>query len=111
MKALLTPKRLLQALLIVIGIIGITLAVRQNPTAREVVRDAFAGLFGFFTTPFILEASVAIGGLIAVVTYNQWRINREGDGWVTLSDPEPPLPTPPHSSPTPPSPDTNHSLQ
>jgi hypothetical protein len=111
MKALLTPKRLLQALLIVIGIIGITIAVRQNPTAREVVRDAFAGLFGFFTTPFILEASIAIGGLIAVVTYNQWRINREGDGWVTLSDSEPPLPTPPHSAPTPPSPDTNHSLQ
>lgn len=110
MKSLFTPKRLLQGLLIVIGLTLVTIVVLQNPTAREVARDAFAGLFGFFTTPFILEASVAIGGLIAVVTYNQWRINREGDGWVTLSDPEPPLPTPPNSAPNSTPTDSNQSL-
>lgn len=88
MKTLFTLKRLLQSLAILIGLTVVVIAVRQNPTAREVVTDAFAGLFGFFTTPFILEASIALGGLIAVVTYNQWRISREGDGWVTLPDSE-----------------------
>jgi len=88
MKALFTPKRLLQALAVVVGVVALVLAVRQNATAREVVWEAFAGLFGFLTTPFVLEASVAIGGLIAVVSYNQWRISREGDGWVTLSETE-----------------------
>lgn len=110
MKALLTPKRILLAITFAAGLTAIIIAVRQNQTAREVVRDAFAGLFGFFTTPFILEASVAIGGLIAVVTYNQWRILQEGDGWVTLPDPDPPVPTPPINADSQPTPDPNRSL-
>jgi hypothetical protein len=89
MKSLLTPKRVIQTVLLVIVFIAVVYAVRQNPTAREVVGEAFAGLFGFFTTPFILEASVALLGLITVVTYNQWRINRDGDGWVTLEETDP----------------------
>jgi hypothetical protein len=88
MKALLTPKRLLQALAVIIGL-GLGLAaVRQNATAREVMGEAFAGLFGFFTTPFILEVTVALVGLISVISYNQWRISQEGDGWVTLPESE-----------------------
>lgn len=88
MKALFSPKHLLQALAMVLGLWAAWTAIRQNETAREVTRDAFAGLFGFFTTPFILEATVAIVGLISVVSYNQWRISKEGDGWVTLPETE-----------------------
>jgi hypothetical protein len=86
MKALFTPQRLLKAFALACAFVGIYYAVQQNETAREVVGDAFAGLFGFFTTPFILEISVALIGLITVVSYNQWRLSQEGDGWVTLPE-------------------------
>lgn len=86
MKALFTPQRLLKAFALACAFVGIYYAVQQNETAREVVGDAFAGLFGFFTTPFVLEISVALIGLITVVSYNQWRLSQEGDGWVTLPE-------------------------
>ncbi len=64
------------------------LAVGQSPTASEVVWQAAANFFGLVTTPFILEATVALLGLTAVMTYNQWRISKEGDGWVVLPEDE-----------------------
>jgi len=89
MRALITPKRVLKTLAAVALFTASILAARQNDTAREVMGSAFTGLFGFFTTPFILELSVAVIGLIAVISYNQWRISQEGDGWVILPDTEP----------------------
>lgn len=86
MKAILTPQRLLKAFASAGALAGVFYAARQNDTAREVIGDAFAGLFGFFTTPFVLEISVAVIGLISVISYNQWRISQEGDGWVLLPE-------------------------
>ncbi|MFZ4595564.1 MAG: hypothetical protein ACOYOF_14995 [Verrucomicrobiaceae bacterium] len=52
--------------------------------AREIVTESVFLLFTVFTTPFILETSVALMGLAAVITYNQWRLSREGDEWVEM---------------------------
>ena len=86
MKSLLTPARALQALTALAVLAGVVSLLLQNATAREVTVQAVANIFGFVTTPFVLEASIAVFGLIAVVTFNQWRINREGDGWVTMAE-------------------------
>jgi hypothetical protein len=80
-------KRFFQLAVLIVVLVIAGLAIRSQPTAREVVWQGFANLFGFFTTPFILEATVAVLGLIAVMTYNQWRISKEGDGWVYLPEP------------------------
>jgi len=59
-------------------------AISQSPDLREVAGEASWMVFSFFTSPFILESSVALLGLIIVVSWNQWRIRKEGDGWVDM---------------------------
>ena len=59
-----------------------------SPTAREVLQDAFFYGIAFFGTPFVLEATVAVIGLLTVLTISHWRIHKEGDGWVHLAVPE-----------------------
>jgi hypothetical protein len=61
----------------------------ESAEARGVTLEALRAMFGFFTTPFVLEASLAIGSLLAVLTWNEYRRNRDdADEWVTLSVPE-----------------------
>jgi hypothetical protein len=61
--------------------------VRVSPTAAEVAGTALRNVFVLVTTPFILEFCVALLGLVLVMTWNQWNIDREGDGWVTMEFP------------------------
>lgn len=63
---------------------GIVTACVLNETAREVVMQGIGYLFAFFSTPFILEASLFFGGLGIVMIINSLRIEREGDGWVEM---------------------------
>jgi hypothetical protein len=57
----------------------------QSAEAREVSLQAARALFGFFTTPFILEATVALMGLITVLTINEYRRKKEEvDEWVVM---------------------------
>lgn len=75
----------------------IVTALIKSEDAREVAGEAVWNLFRFFTTPFILELSVAIMGLLAVTTYNQWRRSKDGPEWVEMEVPdkdakEPPSP-------------------
>lgn len=57
--------------------------------ARELLSKSVMTLAGTVASPFILEATVALVGLVIVLTYNQWRIQKEGDGWVYLAQTEP----------------------
>ncbi|MCB1207990.1 MAG: hypothetical protein KDK97_01625 [Verrucomicrobiales bacterium] len=75
---------------ILAGIIGIAWLARTNETAREVLSSAGWATFTFFTTPFILEASVALLGLCMVIAWNNRRIEREGDDWVVMEVPDEP---------------------
>ena len=72
---------------------GAGYVVWTSPEAREVVTESVFLLFTVFTTPFILETSVALMGLAAVITYNQWRLSREGDEWVEMEVPDVKEPT------------------
>ena len=63
---------------------GIVISCRVNETAREVVMEGIGYLFAFFTTPFILEASLFIGGLGIVMIINGLRMERDGDDWVEM---------------------------
>ncbi len=70
-----------------IGAVGLLLAL--NPTAREVAKDTAVIIFSIVTTPFILEFTIALSGLLLLLFINQWRLNKEGDGWVYLLTQEP----------------------
>jgi hypothetical protein len=72
------------------GLIALAITVcRVSETAQEVLTKAVFNILGAVSTPFILEVSVAIVGLCVVVAYNQWRLHKEGDGWVYLAQTEP----------------------
>ncbi len=55
-----------------------------NEVAREVLMQALAYLFTFLTTPFLLETTSAVIGILIVFMINNRRIAREGDGWVMM---------------------------
>lgn len=65
-------------------ITGLIIACRVNETAREVVLEGIGYLFAFFTTPFVLEASLFIVGLGIVMIINGLRMERDGDDWVEM---------------------------
>jgi|APTNR8051073442_1049403.scaffolds.fasta_scaffold01425_15 hypothetical protein len=75
---------LMTATFSLVGIIAITWLARTSETAREVLSSAGWAGFSFFTTPFILEASVALLGMCLVIAWNNRRIEREGDDWVVM---------------------------
>ena len=60
------------------------------PTAREVVGETALTVFQVLTTPFILELTVAFLGVCAVITINQFRLDRAKDEWVTMRVPDAP---------------------
>lgn len=45
-------------------------------------------MIGILTTPFFMEASFAILGLLIVIMLNHWRVSRDGDEFVELEIPE-----------------------
>lgn len=64
-------------------------ALYSSATAREVAAESARTIFQIVTSPFVLEATLAILGLCIVIAINQRRIQKEGDGWVYLETHEP----------------------
>ena len=80
--------------IIVASVIGVgAYLIATNEEIAEVANEAFWGVFTFFTTPFILETTLALTAILLVGIINQRRIDREGDGWVVLPR-EPAEPSP-----------------
>lgn len=69
--------------------IAISIIWQVSETAREVLAKAIMMIVGALSTPFVLETTVALFGLCIVIAVNQWRLNKEGDGWVYLAQTEP----------------------
>jgi hypothetical protein len=67
-----------------LGMAALTALLVVSPTAREVALEAGTTLLGIVTTPFILESTIAIIFFCALMLINQWRLKKEGDGWVYL---------------------------
>jgi hypothetical protein len=63
---------------------GAVYMVSTDEEMAAVATEAFWGGFTFFTTPFVLETSVALFAILLVGIVNQRRIEREGDGWVLM---------------------------
>lgn len=69
---------------------GILLLIAAMLIARRWVPGFFgeylAGIAGVVTTPFLLEATFIILGLVIVVALNHWRQKRDGDEFVYLDE-------------------------
>jgi uncharacterized membrane protein len=78
-------------LTLLVSVVTLAVLAWANPTASEMVFGAVGLLTSLFTSPIILEATVAFIGLIIVMTYNQRKLEREGkDEWVVLPKEESP---------------------
>jgi len=73
-----------------VGLAAVITAWQISETAREILAQSIMNIAGALATPFILESSIAIGGIIAVITFNQWRLLRDGDEWVEMEITQPP---------------------
>lgn len=86
MSASVLPKRwwLMPLLTAIVFIGGIITAWQVSETAKEILAKAFFTIAGTLATPFILETSVAIGGLVLVLVFNEWRRLKNGPDWVEM---------------------------
>lgn len=81
------PNRRIQIIVGILAIFavgGILLILAIGRFLPGFAGEWFAALSGIVTTPFFMEASVAILGLLAVLTINHIRHRREGDECVYL---------------------------
>lgn len=76
---------------LVLFITGVIVAWRSSEIAQELLAKSFMTLAGWLATPFVLESSAAITGLVIVLSYNEWRRSKDGPEWVEMEvkeDPE-----------------------
>lgn len=87
-----TPKNwwLVPLLIGALFIGGIAYAWQTSEAAKEILAKSFFTIAGTLASPFILESSIAIFGLVAVLTYNQWRREKDGPEWVEMEVPDSP---------------------
>ncbi len=62
----------------------------QSAEARQAASEALGLVFTFFSTPFILETSLCVVGLMLVLAINQRRLDKDQDEWVEMEVPAKP---------------------
>ena len=75
------------AIFLVCAIIGL---IWYGGTLPGFVGEWFAMVMGIITTPFLMEGSFIVLGLLIVISINHWRMKREGDELVYLDQAEGP---------------------
>lgn len=80
------PKRWwLVPLLFLLTFVGCAVAAwNYDETAREILAKSFFTIAGTLASPFILETSVALGGLTIVLVFNEYRRLKDGPDWVEM---------------------------
>ncbi|MCX6855818.1 MAG: hypothetical protein NTV80_13035 [Verrucomicrobia bacterium] len=80
------PKRwwLMPLVIAVVMIVGMVAAWNYDETAREILAKSFFTIAGTLASPFILETSIALGGLTIVLVFNEWRRLKDGPDWVEM---------------------------
>lgn len=65
-------------------IAGVTAFWQVSEVGRELLAKSFMTIAGYLATPFILETSAALFGLVVVLVYNEWRRGKDGPDWVEM---------------------------
>ena len=63
---------------------GLAVVWQVSETGRELLAKSFMTLAGYLATPFVLEITAALTGLIIVLVYNEWRRSKDGPDWVVM---------------------------
>lgn len=65
-------------------IAGVSAVWQVSEVGRELLAKSFMTIAGYLATPFILETSAALFGLVVVLVYNEWRRGKDGPDWVEM---------------------------
>lgn len=71
---------------VVAGVAGLILLIAWARFLPGVGGEFFGRILGVISTPFLMEASFCVLGLVLVMTLNIWRQRREGDELVYLEE-------------------------
>ena len=70
---------------LILAVMGVVLSLLLGWRSLPGLLGEWLGfMLGIMTTPFLLETTFVIIGLVVVISLNTWRRNREGDEFVTL---------------------------
>jgi hypothetical protein len=71
---------------VVAGVAGLILLIAWARYLPGVGGEFFGRILGIISTPFLMEASFCVLGLVLVMTLNIWRQHRDGDELVYLEE-------------------------
>jgi hypothetical protein len=71
---------------VVAGVAGLILLIAWARFLPGVGGEFFGRILGIISTPFLMEASFSVLGLVLVMALNIWRQRREGDELVYLDE-------------------------
>lgn len=79
-------RQVVTGIAVIVGVGALFLLLVVATGLPGVAGEFFARIAGIVTTPFLLEGTLAILGLILVILINHWRQRREGDEFVYLDE-------------------------
>lgn len=77
-------RQVIAAAVILGGVLVITILMRFSSGFPGLLGEWLGTLTGFFSTPFLLEATFLTLGFLIVLVLNHWRLKRDGDEFVYL---------------------------
>lgn len=83
-------KQVLVGIAAIFLVCGIVWFIWWGGTLPGFIGEWFAMVLGIITTPFLMEASFIVLGLLMVIAINYWRLHRDGDELVYLDQAEGP---------------------
>jgi len=80
------PKQVLAGTAVIGGVSGPLMLLAVGRFLPGLGGEFFARILGIITTPFLMEVTLFVLGIVVVMTLNNWRQRRDGDELVYLDE-------------------------
>lgn len=68
----------------ILFVTAVAIVWRTSEIGQELLAKSFMTIAGYLATPFILETSVALTGLVIVLVFNEYRRAKDGPDYVEM---------------------------
>ena len=80
------PRQVIAGVAVIAGFSALLVLIAAGRFLPGLGGEFFARILGIISTPFLMEVTLAVMGLVLVLTLNHWRQRREGDELVYLEE-------------------------
>lgn len=84
------PRQVVAGIAVIAGFSGLLVLIAAGRFLPGLGGEFFGRILGIISTPFLMEATLAVMGLVLVLTINHWRQQRDGNELVYLEEIEDP---------------------